>query len=87
MGKLIYLINASLDGFAETVDHSLDWTIPDDELLSWFNERSRTLDASLCSRRICTPFFPTLRDRIGLRLIETHTLGSGVVYLGYETVR
>jgi len=34
-----------------------------------------------------TPLFPALHDRIGLRLLETHTFGSGVVYLGYETVR
>jgi dihydrofolate reductase len=187
MGKLIYLFNMSLDGFVETVDHSLDWTIPDDELHLWFNEQSRAIDASLYGRRLyevmaaywptaesdpaateqelefariwnatpkivfsttldsvgpgCrlvagdvgdrlaeirsefpgdlevggptlasafierglvdeyrvvvhpvilgagTPLFPTLRDRIGLRLLETRTFGSGVVYLGYETVR
>jgi dihydrofolate reductase len=33
-----------------------------------------------------TPFFPPLEDRIGLRLLETRTFGSGVVYLRYETV-
>jgi dihydrofolate reductase len=33
-----------------------------------------------------TPFFPALEDRIGLRLAETRTFGSGVVYLRYETV-
>ena len=187
MGKLIYSLNVSLDGFVETVDHSLDWAVPDDELHTWFNDQSRTLDASLYGRRLyevmaaywptaesdpaatepmlefariwnatpkivfsttldsvgpgCrlvagdvgerlaelrsefhgdldvggptlasafierglvdeyrivvhpvilgagTPLFPALHDRIGLRLLETHTFGSGVVYLGYETVR
>ena len=33
-----------------------------------------------------TPFFPPLEDRIGLRLLETRTFGSGVVYLRYGTV-
>jgi hypothetical protein len=33
------------------------------------------------------PFFPALSDRIGLRLRETRKFASGVVYLGYETVR
>ncbi len=33
-----------------------------------------------------TPFFPPLDDRIGLKLVETRTFGSGVVYLRYETV-
>lgn len=187
MGKLIYTLNVSLDGFVETVDHGLDWGVVDDELHTWFCDRSRSLDAELYGRRIyelmaaywpgvesdpsvteterefariwnamprivfsttlesvrpgCRlvagdvadrlaeirsefpgdigvagatlasafierglvdeyrlvvhpvilgdgrPFFPALRDRIGLRLLETHTFQSGVVYLGYETVR
>jgi len=187
VGKLIYSLNVSLDGFVETVDHRLDWGLVDDELHTWFNERSRSLDAELYGRRIyelmaaywptagsdpaateperefariwtamprfvfsrtlrsvrpgCrlvagdvgerlaeirsefpgdlgvagptlasafierglvdeyrlvvhpvilgagTPMFPALRDPIGLRLLETQTFGSGVVYLGYETVR
>lgn len=32
-----------------------------------------------------TPFFPALEDRIGLKLVETRTFGSGVVLLRYET--
>jgi dihydrofolate reductase len=31
-----------------------------------------------------TPFFPTLDDKINLRLVETRTFGSGVVYLRYQ---
>jgi dihydrofolate reductase len=31
-----------------------------------------------------TPFFPSLEDRVGLRLVETRTFGSGVVYVRYE---
>jgi dihydrofolate reductase len=34
-----------------------------------------------------TPFFPALEDRVALRLLETRTFGSGVVYLRYEVVR
>jgi len=33
------------------------------------------------------PFFPALRDRIRLRLTETRTFASGVVYLGYAAER
>jgi dihydrofolate reductase len=50
MGKLIYLLNVSLDGFVETPDHSLDWATIDDELHSWFNERERNINASLYGR-------------------------------------
>ena len=52
MGKLIYSLNASLDGFVETDDHSLDWAAVDDELHTWFNDQARTLDASLYGRRM-----------------------------------
>lgn len=62
MGKLIYLLNTSLDGFVETPDHSLDWTVIDDELHSWFNEQQRSTDASLYGRGMwetMSPYWPT----------------------------
>ena len=62
MGKLIYLMNVSLDGFVETPDHSLDWTTVDDELHSWFNDQMRGVDASLYGRRlyeIMAAYWPT----------------------------
>ena len=52
MGKLIYLLNTTLDGFVETPDHSLDWTVIDDELHSFFNEQERTTAASFYGRRM-----------------------------------
>jgi dihydrofolate reductase len=52
MGKLIYLMNVSLDGYVETPDHGLDWTNVDEELHAWFNEQMRRLDASLYGRRL-----------------------------------
>jgi dihydrofolate reductase len=33
-----------------------------------------------------TPFFPQLDRPIKLRLVETHTFGSGIVYLHYQPV-
>jgi dihydrofolate reductase len=183
MGKLIYLLNVSLDGFVETPDHRLDWALVDDELHGWFNDLERRTEVSLYGRRMYevmaaywptaeadpsatgvmlefariwnakpkvvfshtlesvgwhsrlmagdvgekfaelkaefdgdlevsgptlasqfierglvdeyklvvhpvvlgsgTPFFPRLERPIGLKLTETHTFGSGVVYLGY----
>lgn len=52
MGKLIYLLNVSLDGYIETPDHSLDWATVDEELHSWFNDQMRSLDATLYGRRL-----------------------------------
>ena len=52
MGKLIYMMNVSLDGFVAKPDGSLDWTNVDDELHSWFNEHMRDVSASLYGRRL-----------------------------------
>ncbi len=52
MGKLIYSMNVSLDGFVETSNHSLEWATVDEELHRWFNDQARTLDASLYGRRM-----------------------------------
>ena len=62
MGKLIYLMNVSLDGFVETPDHGLDWATVDDELHSWFNDQMRGVDASLYGRRlyeVMAAYWPT----------------------------
>ena len=62
MGKLIYSLNVSLDGFIETPDHSLDWAIVDDEVHQWFNDQTRTVDASLYGRRmyeLMAAYWPT----------------------------
>jgi dihydrofolate reductase len=52
MGRLIYAMNVSLDGFVETPDHSLEWTVVDEEIHAWWNDQLRTLDASLYGRRV-----------------------------------
>jgi dihydrofolate reductase len=65
MGKLIYLLNVSLDGFAETVDHGLEWATVDDELHAWFNDQMRNLEASLYGRRlweVMAGYWPTGED-------------------------
>src|SRR6187401_828688 len=62
MGKLIYFMNVSLDGFVETLDHGLDWGVIDDELRSLFNDQMRSVDASLYGRRlyeVMAAYWPT----------------------------
>jgi dihydrofolate reductase len=62
MGRLIYTLNVSLDGYIETPDRSLDWGIVDEELHFWFNERTRRLDATLYGRRlyeVMAAYWPT----------------------------
>jgi dihydrofolate reductase len=52
VGKLIYAMNVSVDGFVETPDHSLDWGIVDEELHGWFNDQASGVDASIYGRRL-----------------------------------
>ena len=52
MGKLIYSMSVSLDGFVETVDRSLDWVQVDEELHSFFNDEAREMSAFLYGRRL-----------------------------------
>ena len=62
MGRLIYLMNVSLDGYVETPDHGLEWTLVDEELHAWFNDQSRAVDALLYGRRlyeVMAAYWPT----------------------------
>lgn len=52
MGKLIYAMSVSLDGFADAPGHSLDWAQIDEELHSFFNNQSREISTSLYGRRM-----------------------------------
>jgi dihydrofolate reductase len=65
MGNLIYSMNVSADGYVETPDHDLDWTIVDDELHAWWNDRIREADAFLYGRRLyetMAAYWPTAED-------------------------
>jgi dihydrofolate reductase len=52
MGRLIYGLSVSLDGFVETPSRSLDWVRVDEELHSFFNDQAREVSASLYGRRM-----------------------------------
>ncbi len=62
MGKVIYEMNVSLDGYIETLDRSLDWTKVDEELHRWFNDQERETVVSLYGRRlyeVMAAYWPT----------------------------
>jgi dihydrofolate reductase len=52
MGKLIYAMSISLDGFVESSSRSLDWVEVDEELHAFFNNQTREISASLYGRRM-----------------------------------
>jgi dihydrofolate reductase len=62
MGRLIYSMSVSLDGFVNTPSRSLDWVMVDEELHSFFNDEAREASAFLYGRRLyelMTDYWPT----------------------------
>jgi dihydrofolate reductase len=52
VGKLIYSMGVSADGFIEGPDGDFSWTEPDEELFRLHTDRVRQLGAHLCGRRL-----------------------------------
>jgi dihydrofolate reductase len=52
MGRLIYSMTASLDGFIADARGEIDWSPPDEELHRFHNEEVGKLGAHLCGRRL-----------------------------------
>lgn len=52
MGKLIYAINTSLDGFIEDATGSFDWSEPDVEVHEFYNAMMRDVGTQLLGRRM-----------------------------------
>jgi dihydrofolate reductase len=52
MGKLIYSMGVSLDGFIAGPDGSIEWSAPDEELHRFHNQQMREIGAHLCGRRL-----------------------------------
>ena len=52
MRKVIYSMNASLDGFIEGPNRELDWSTPDEELHRFWNDQVREMGTFLYGRRL-----------------------------------
>jgi dihydrofolate reductase len=52
VGKLIYSMSVSADGFIEGPDGDFSWTEPSEELFRFHTDRVRQLGAHLCGRRL-----------------------------------
>jgi dihydrofolate reductase len=73
MGRLIYMLNVSLDGYVETTERSLDWSSVDDELHGWFNDRFREIAASIYGRGLyetMSSHWPTAADDPAISPVE-----------------
>jgi dihydrofolate reductase len=66
MRPVIYGFNVSLDGYMEDRHGSIDWTDPDPELHTFWNEHERECDLHLYGRglwEIMSAFWPTAGDQ------------------------
>jgi dihydrofolate reductase len=52
MAKLLYVMNASLDGYIADQDGNLDWGAPDEEYFSFLNDLVRPVGTYLYGRRL-----------------------------------
>jgi hypothetical protein len=52
VGKLIYSMSVSADGFIAGPDGDFSWTEPSEELFRFHTDRVRRLRAHLCGRRL-----------------------------------
>ena len=52
MGKLIYLINVSLDGYIEDQDGRFDWSEPRDDVFTFITDLIRPVGTHLLGRRM-----------------------------------
>jgi hypothetical protein len=76
MGKLIYAMMVSLDGFIAGPDGELDWHVIDDYRLY--------VNPVVAGRG--KPMFLGVDSVTNLRLVETRPFTSGVILLRYEVV-
>ncbi|HEV2810980.1 MAG TPA: hypothetical protein VGV93_11375, partial [Acidimicrobiales bacterium] len=51
-GRLIYVVNCSLDGYIEDADGGFGWSEPDEELHQFFNDLLRPIGSFLYGRRL-----------------------------------
>jgi dihydrofolate reductase len=52
MVKLIYFMPGSLDGYIAGENDSMDWSVPDEEISAFINDRMRPIGTYLCGRKM-----------------------------------
>ncbi|HEX5590065.1 MAG TPA: dihydrofolate reductase family protein [Candidatus Limnocylindrales bacterium] len=73
MGRLIYGMSVSLDGYVETPSRSLDWVQVDEELHAFFNDQTREIRTSIYGRRmyeLMSSYWPTAESDPSARPVE-----------------
>ncbi len=98
MGRVVFAMGMSLDGYVEDARGSFDFTAPDDEVHRIANEQARDAAVFDLIDEFRTwvnpvavgggkPYFPAGGEQLRLRLLEQRAFASGALYLRYERVR
>ena len=69
MGRLIYGMGTSVDGYVNGPDGTFDWAAPDDEQHRYWNEAAREIAVSLYGRRmyeLMSAYWPTADEQPGV---------------------
>lgn len=77
MGRLIYAMGVSLDGFVAGPRGEIDWSAPGEELHRFHNAQARELSLHLCGRRLYETMLPweTVAERPGVSAYELEFAG------------
>jgi dihydrofolate reductase len=73
MGRIVYSMSVSLDGFVADAAGSIDWVTVDEELHEAFNEEARACDAFIYGRRmyeLMTAYWPTAEADPNVKPVE-----------------
>ncbi|WP_028662064.1 dihydrofolate reductase family protein [Saccharomonospora saliphila] len=73
MGKLTYGMNVSVDGYIADANGDLGWSVPDDELHQYWNDRTRDVALSLYGRKLyelMAAHWPTAGQAPGVPPVE-----------------
>jgi dihydrofolate reductase len=77
MGRLVYSMGVSLDGFVAGPHGEIDWSAPDEELHRFHNTQTRELSLHLCGRRLYETMasWETAAERPGVSASELEFAG------------
>ena len=93
MGRLIYSMSVSVDGFITDREGGFDWSGPSEEQFRSHITQTRELGAFLLGRWLYETMLvwetdlPPVTEDVPLELIETRTFDSRVIYERCERAR
>ncbi|NEC87609.1 dihydrofolate reductase family protein [Streptomyces sp. SID12501] len=81
MRKIVLMMSISLDGYFEGPNREIDWSLVDDELHRYFNERVKSMGGLLSGRvthQLMADFWPTADTDPGPELTEVMVEFAGI---------